>query len=193
MVSMVGAGWKETSRDRRGKAYEKDGKASVQTRRKYSSRCAFHLGYARLERLFPQELFPGQGSPPPLSLSSLPPRKNEINATLWHRTKGKGLSVNLTTLRFRLQNSFRRMENERSDTKGPPTVRQDPVLGMRLIVTYFTSAQIASLGIVVRWIVMDPLDQTLVDGMDRAFAFRYNDLFVKKREREIEGEMDLEI
>lgn len=93
-----------------------------------------------------------------LSLSSLPPRKNEINAALWHRTKGKGLSVNLTTLRFRLQNSFRRMENERNDTKGPPTVRQDPVLGMRLIVTYFTSAQIASLGIVVRWIVMDPLD-----------------------------------
>lgn len=32
-----------------------------------------------------------------------------------------------------------------------------------------------------------------MDGMDRAFAFRYNDLFVKKREREIEGEMDLEI
>lgn len=29
MGSMVGAGWKETSRDRRGKAYEKDGKASV--------------------------------------------------------------------------------------------------------------------------------------------------------------------
>lgn len=34
------------------------------------------------------------------------------------------LSVNLTTLRFRLQNSFRRMENERNDTKGPSNCSQ---------------------------------------------------------------------
>lgn len=35
------------------------------------------------------------------------------------------LSVNLTTLRFRLQNSFRRMENERNDTKGPSNCSQE--------------------------------------------------------------------
>lgn len=52
------------------------------------------------------------------------------------------------------------MENERNDTKGPPTVRQDPVLGMRLIVTYFSSAQIASLGL------RRPLDRDGSVGLD---------------------------
>lgn len=105
--NMASIGWRlrkhEEPRRRRKE------RQSVQTRRKYpSSRCAIKLalftsvtlvwnGCSRRNRS------QGRGAPSP-------PRKNEINATLWHRTKGKGLSANLTTLRFRLRNSFRRME-----------------------------------------------------------------------------------
>lgn len=158
MVSMVGAGWKETSHKRQTwKSVREGWKGIGLDATKILVEVRFSPRLRSSGTVVPAGTVPRVGEPSS-SLSSLPPRKNEINAALWHRTKGKGLSVNLTTLRFRLQNSFRRMENERNDTKGPPTVRQDPVLGMRLIVTYFTSAQIASLGIVVRWIVMDPLD-----------------------------------
>lgn len=158
MVSMVGAGWKETSYKRQTwKSVWEGWKGIGLDATKILVEVRFSPRLRSSGTVVPAGTVPRVGEPSS-SLSSLPPRKNEINAALWHRTKGKGLSVNLTTLRFRLQNSFRRMENERNDTKGPPTVRQDPVLGMRLIVTYFTSAQIASLGIVVRWIVMDPLD-----------------------------------
>lgn len=174
--NMASIGWRlskhqETRRRRKERQ-------SVQTRRKYSSRCAIKLalftsvtlvwnGCSRRNRS------QGRGAPPP-------PRKNEINATLWHRTKGKGLPVNLTTLRFRLRNSFRRMETiQRGASNCSPGSRDE--IDRCLLTCPGSNCFFGD---------RRPLDRDgsvglATRGRNRLQDFAYNDLFVRKREREM--------
>lgn len=130
-----GSAWEGNERDRRrGKACsEREGKASRrdENTRPLSRRCTIKLALFTYSVVRSSGTVVPAGTVPRIGGASSPlPTPPLLVRTRLTRRFGTvprardSLSVNLTTLRFRLQNSFRRMENERNDTKGPSNCSQ---------------------------------------------------------------------